>query len=220
MNVFIKAGVLTVIILVIGIQIGIWIESSKIEEIKSSLEKTDILFNDARLQSIYYQSFPTGSSDFCDSALAANLKYNDMIYQKGMEIENYEKTVKFTPSVLADRRKYALLQFQFWMNAMHLKRLCRFDYHVVLHLWKYEANDYDTEMNQKLQSAVLIELKERCGPKLMLSNVPIDLNLTSIEMVAKNYRINETPAVVVDDNIVLQGLQRLDELEYYTNCTG
>ncbi|MBI5061422.1 MAG: hypothetical protein HZB67_03850 [Candidatus Aenigmarchaeota archaeon] len=221
MNVFIKAGLLTVIVLAIGIQIGLWIESNKIAEIKSSLETTDLLFNDARMQSIYYQMFSVPNDTvFCNAALAANLKYNDMIYQRGLEIERYEASGKFTPQTLLDRKKYALLQFQFWMNAMQIKKKCGFNYHVVLHLWKYSSEDYNTNLDQKLQSAVLLELKEKCGPKLMLSNAPIDLNLTTIEMLADNYNISNTPAIVIDDDTILQGFQDLGRLSYYINCTA
>jgi len=221
MNIFIKAGVLTLIVLLVGVQIGMWIESSKLEDIRSSLDKTDVLFNDARLQSIYYQSLQNNNnSNFCNSALEANLKYNDMIYRKGIEIENYEMSGKFTPNILLDREKYALLQFQFWMNAMQLKKICGFDYHVLLHLWKYDAGDYNTEVQQKLQSAVLIELKEKCGPKIMLSNTPIDFNLTSVELVVANYNITETPSVLIDGNITLKGFRNLEQLSYYINCTG
>ena len=216
-SIFIKAFVLTLIILFIGIMLGFWIESSRVEEIRSILIETEILFNDARLQSLYYTDF-SNTTEFCESALKSNLEYNSRIYQEGLKIERYEVANKLSPELLLERKRYALLQFQFWMNAVKLKSLCNFDYDVLLHLWKYQVSDYDTDLKNKLESAVILELKEKCGNKLMLSPIPIDLNLTSVDIAVRNYNITKTPAIIINNKIILQGFYTLEQLEGYVNC--
>jgi len=219
-SVFWKAGILTVVIFLIGIQIGMWIDSARIEEVKYVITSTDMLFNDARLQAQYYEFYSNKStSDFCEKAVDSNLKYNDKIYKEGRGLEQYEAANKLGPGLAMERNQYALLQLQFWMNSMKIKNMCNSTYDVVLHLWRYDTKNFsDVEIPQKLQSAVLLDLKEKCGNKIMLSNFPIDLNQTSVDLIVKNFNITKVPAIVINDNIVLQGLQTTEDLQKYITC--
>lgn len=215
-NVFFRAVVLTTIIFFIGIQIGVWIDSSRVEEIRDMLTNTEIQFNDARLQSSYYEFF---GMDSCQNAIDANLEYNDRIYKEGLKIELYEAANKFSSNLYLERKKYALAQFQFWLNSVKIKDTCNADYTVLLHLWKYDTKDSpEVEIPQKVQSAVLLDLKEKCGKKLMLSPIPIDLNLTSVDLMRKNYNITKMPAMIINKGIVLQGLHDLSDIEKYVEC--
>lgn len=218
-DVFWKAAALTAIVFIAGIQFGVWLDEGRLREIEQTLTESDLLFNDIRLQTLFYDSFLSKSSEFCTIAEAANLAYNNRIYQEGLRIERYELANRFTPGMLQDRRRYALQQLQFWTNALKIKDMCGSDYSTILHLWQYDTkNVSEIELPQKLQSATLLELKERCGPRLMLSNAPIDLNLTSVDFIVSNYNISKMPALIIDEATVLQGFTNITELQAYIDC--
>lgn len=215
---FWKSAVLTFIVLVLGIQLGIWLDSGRLDEIKKTLTETEIEFSDARLQAFYLDNFMKENGQFCDSAFRANLAFNQKIYDQGKQLERYELVNRFG-AYTPERQRYALLQLQFWMNALRIKELCRSDYTTVLYIYRLDTvNATEVELPQKLQSAALLELKEKCGPALMLSPVPLDMGLSSIDLVVRQYAINETPALIINDNIVLKGLTGLDELEKLVKC--
>ena len=89
----------------------------------------------------------------------------------------------------------------------------------MLHLFSIDTkNSSQVELPQKLQSAVNLELKEKCGSNLMLSPIPIDLNLTSIDMIIETYGVQKTPSLVINDDVVIQGFTNLTELEKYVKC--
>jgi len=218
-DMFWKAALLTIVILIIGIAIGIWIDSGRSEEIKSTLTENEILLNDVRLQSLYYEGLLKESPELCSIAFNANLDYNYRIYQEGLKLERYEQHNKFSSSLMLERRRYTLQQMQFWLNANKIKELCNFNYTTLLHLYLYDTgNNSDVEMPQKLQSAVLLDLKERCGTRLMLSPMAIDMNLTAVNMVVEAYNISKTPAMIINSNVVLQGFSNLTKLEEYIKC--
>lgn len=218
-EVFWKAAVLTIVILIIGIIIGIWIDSGRAEEIKTDLTENDLIFNDVRLQTLYHENFLPNNKELCDIAFESNLEYNNKIYQQGLRLEQYEQQNKFSESLYLERKRYALQQMQFWINAVKIKEVCDAEYTTILHLFLADTgNNSDVEIPQKLQSATMLDLKEKCGTNLMLSPVPIDLNLTSIKMIAKTYGINQTPALVINKDIVIEGFANLTELEQYVNC--
>jgi len=218
-DVFWKAAVLTIVILIVGIEIGVWMESGRIEEIRNVLSETEIMFSDARLQTIYYDKFFRPDESSCKNAIESNLKFNQDIYQEGLNIEKAETVNRFTPFILSEKRRYGLLQFQFWLNALTIKEKCNTNYTTLLYVYTYDIKDNASlELNQKLQSAILLDLKEKCGNMVMLSPIPRDINLTSVDLLVKNLGIRQTPAIVIGNNVTLQGLVRLEELERYVIC--
>jgi hypothetical protein len=69
-----------------------------------------------------------------------------------------------------------------------------------------------------VQSAVLLDVKEKCGTDAMLIPLPIDLNITTIDVLKENYKIKKTPAILINENILLEGLQRESDLQKYLSC--
>jgi len=105
------------------------------------------------------------------------------------------------------------------MNALILKEQCNTNYTTVLYLYTYNTEDNkQLEIDQKLQSAILLDMKEKCGNEVMLSPIPMDVNLTTVDMIMNNFGIEKTPAVILNKNITLQGLKTLDDLEAYVEC--
>lgn len=218
-DVFWKAAVLTAVIFAVGIFMGIWLDQGKLQEMGSMITESEILGSDVRLQTMVYASKALPPESFCDAAVAANLAYNDRIYTDGRRLEEFENVNKFAPSLVLERKRYALQQLMFWLNSLQLKDDCGPDYDVLLHLWVYDTEGDDALRNeQKLQSAVLLDLKEECGPGLMLSNAPVDLDIISVDMIVDAYSITEFPALVINNGTVLQGLQDKAEIEKYVNC--
>jgi hypothetical protein len=215
---FIIAGVLTALVFFAGIAVGVWLDASRLEDVRSVLEDINDRWNDARMQSLYYQTFE-GTGNFCAAALKSNLEFNQNIYEEGLKIDRYEKVNKFTPSLILEKRKYALLQLQFWMNSVQLRRSCGFNYTTLVYL--YSTNE-TYGIDQKLQSAVLLDAKEKCGDDLMLIPLPADLGdgftVQTIELLKTSHDVTKYPTVIVNETVVLQGLSSEQSLRPYISC--
>lgn len=215
MNVYLKAVVPTVFLLLIGIMIGIWIDNYRLASARKAVSESEIDWNDAQLLHIYLGNL---GKDDCELAFNQNLEYNNKIYEKGMEIEKVMKANVFTPEVKQEWKRYVLLQTQFWFNSIELKERCDLQYQNVVHLYRLENLPQEEFINNKVQSSVLLELKERCGNKIMLIPLTTDLDLVSVETIVKQYNIEQFPAVIVDEKYVFQGLTSLEELMKVVNC--
>jgi hypothetical protein len=214
---FWKAGILAALTFTAGLLVGVWLEGQRIEDIKAGLSEADLLFNDVRLQSFYHESFPTDEM-FCEAAIAANLIYNERIYNDGKLLEAAEAAGKFsTEELLLQRKRYALQQLQFWLTTLQLKERCNANYTVLLHFWTYNLTDPSRRVEEQLQAAALLQLKEQCGPALMLSNVPVDLGLISVAALVNGNNITRTPAIMIDRTVLL-GVQNLEKLGKYVSC--
>lgn len=214
MNIYAKAVIPTLLLFLIGMMFGIWLDNFRVTTAKKGISESEIDWNDAQLFNAYFRSIGVG---LCNSALEQNLAYNEKIYEHGLQVEKVLKNNVFTPEVLQEWKKYNLLQVQFWLNSVELKKECVFDYHTVVHLDRLHPKSTVEEVGSRIQIQILLDLKNKCGNKIMLIPLDADLNLISIDAIVNQYSIQQFPAIVVDENIVLQGFS-LENLSNVIKC--
>ncbi|MEM7821633.1 MAG: hypothetical protein QXX38_02375 [Candidatus Aenigmatarchaeota archaeon] len=209
-DVFLKAGILTLIVFLVGMFFGIWLDQLRIEELRWKLEEIFIAWEDSKLQNIYYQTFKLQN---CELAIKQNLEFSDKVYYGlGKMIEEYERVNKFYPELMIEKKKYVLLKLQFWFNSVYLKEKCNASYVNVVYFYSQFA-DLVTKENQKVQSLVLAQIKEEYGNKILLIPLPLDMNITSIEAIANSFNITTSPTILIDEKIKLEGLQKKEDLK-------
>lgn len=212
---FAQAALFSMLILLLGIMIGIWIDNYRLSSIREALSNADVDSNDATLLGIYLQTF---GEDYCSVALEQNLAYNEKIYSEGRKIESKIESNVFTPEVQQEWRRYTLLQTQFWLNSVDLKEKCGFDYHTVVHLFRQKSDSTLENIDNKVQSGILLDLKERCGRQMMLIPITANMNLTVVDAVKNRFNITQYPAVIVDESFVFEGLTSKDTLSGLLKC--
>lgn len=215
MNIYTKSLVSTIFIFLIGIMIGVLIDNVRVSEIKKGLSESEIIWEDTRLLNIYIGRL---GGDECEAAFEENLAYNDRIYRYGSKIEKEIEATTFTPETEQEWRKYVLLQFQFWLNSIELKEKCNFDYSNVVHIAKKKDLTSEETIENKLQSAILLDLKERCGRDIMLIPLTADVDLESINLVLRQHSITKFPVVIIDEEHIFQGLTPAEEFEKHIKC--
>jgi hypothetical protein len=213
-NTFFKAALLTTVVFLIGIFVGVWLDTLRLEDVQTALEEINDRWYDARMQSLYFQTFEK-TPGFCNAAIDANLEFNEKIYEEGLKIERYEEVNKFTPSLLNEKKRYALLQLQFWMNSIQLRDSCNTNYTTLVYFY---SNDEKLTIDQNLQSAVLMDIKSKCGTQLMLIPLPADLDIETIGMITSHFGVDKFPAVLINETITLKGLQSEKDLSTFIPC--
>src|SRR3989344_5535283 len=139
-SVFLKAFLMTLVIFLIGLGAGFWLDNVRASSIEQQLLETELNFNDARLQSLLYKDLDAVA---CQNALKANLDFNDKIYSQGAELQKLEDVNRFAPNILQEKKRYALLQLHFYLNALELKDKCNFTYTTAVYF--YAHNDESLE---------------------------------------------------------------------------
>ncbi|MBI2084014.1 MAG: hypothetical protein HYT70_00115 [Candidatus Aenigmarchaeota archaeon] len=214
-RIFAQAALFSLLILLLGIMIGIWIDNYRLSSIRESLSSADVNSDDARLLGVYLQRF---GESYCNVALEKNLEYNDKIYSEGRDIERKIESNVFTPEVQQEWRRYSLLQTQFWLNSVDLKERCSFNYSTVVYLSRQNSDSTLEEIDSKVQSGILLDLKERCGRQMMLIPITADVNLTVVDAIKGQFNITQYPAVIVDESFVFEGLVSEDTLNELLKC--
>lgn len=215
MNIFRRSFVLTLFIFLIGVMVGLLVDSLRVSEIKKSLGESEIVWEDTRLLNIYIGKL---GGEHCKAAFEENLAYNDRIYKYGKEIEEKIEATTFTFEAEQEWRRYVLLQFQFWLNSIELKEKCNFDYSNVVHLSRRKDLTNGEKIENRLQSAVLLNIKEKCGRNMMLIPLTVDADLEAVNLVLRHYNITRFPAIIIDEEYIFQGLAQEENLEKYISC--
>ncbi len=215
MSIHMRALAFAVITFLAGIGIGMLIEEQRMREIRETMLELEALYNDARLLAkLLGEEF---NASFCDEMLKWNLEYNARIYEFGVRLDEYEKANRFTPELEGQKTLYNLLQFQFLLNSIELKRKCNFTYKNVVHLYRRRGISLKEEVDTKTMASILWDLKMRCGNKIMLIPLQADANLTSINAFLEKYQIRTYPATIIDDKAI-EGLVSLSELIEICGC--
>jgi len=212
-NIFLKAGILTVVTLLIGVYVGVQLESSRVSEVGQRITEIDNLWNDARLLQSYLKSSSNLTYD-CSYLLNQNLLIGDKIYGEGLKIEAYEAANSLTSSLLLEKKRYALLDLQFWLNSIDLKKICNANYSTLIYFY----SQYNKTSEQNFQDRTLFDFKQKCGPKVIYITFPADLNISTIDVIKDIYNITKIPAILINESLVLYSPQTIDDLENYLKC--
>jgi len=210
---FWKALILTFVLFLLGVLLGIFIESTRIDNLEEKYENIEFQLLDSKLRTIFYQMI---DEDFCDFAIDDNLKFSDMIYEEGRRIEIYDQFNKFGKDRLdREKKKYAFLKVEFWLNSLILKEKCNADYIHVLYFYEEDPSSSTINQEQKVQSNILMNLKEEYGADIVLIPLPTDFDIAIIGALIEINDIQRTPTILIEKSIKLEGIHTLEEIESF-----
>ncbi len=210
-DVFWKAGILSLIVFVLGVLLGSFLDNYRVSQIEDEFKRVEIQWADAKVQSTYYQLMDPA---LCDAAIKENLNFADKIYKEGIKLEEYEAANKIADKMVFDKQRYALLKVDFWINSIVLKEKCKADY-VNLVYFYLDKPSFNQKVKQDTQSGILEDLKEEYGAGLMLIPLPVDLDISMVNIMKDAYNITEVPTILINEKTKLEGVTKLSDLKKY-----
>ncbi|MBT6995378.1 hypothetical protein HN865_03490 [Candidatus Woesearchaeota archaeon] len=205
-----KALVLTVILFLVGVSLGVFIESYRSNSIKDQYEELEFELLDSKLRTNFYQLM---GEDFCDIAVEDNLAFSDRIYEEGKKIEVYAKFNRLGDKLIEEKKKYTLLKTEFWLNSILLRDKCNEDYETVVYFYLDDPQEDNIKQSQNVQSRILGDLKEKYGSEIMLIPLPTDLDVSVVNAFVELNDITMFPTILINEEIKLEGLHNLEDIE-------
>jgi len=218
-NIFWRAAVLTIVVFSLGVLLGYTLESGRISEIENEYKQLELERLDITLQTLYYNTMPHLTEEFCSVAIDENLVFADRIYQEGLKLEKYEEANKLTDELIQSKKRYILFKTQFWINSMNLKDRCDADYVNLIYFYKQEPS-MTLKAEQNVMGAVLGEIKEEYGSELMLIPLITDFDISAINIAIKQYNITEFPAILINEEIKMEGMQSKEKIIEMINLSN
>tara|TARA_Y100000034_G_C6856979_1_gene389590 strand:- start:132 stop:800 length:669 start_codon:yes stop_codon:yes gene_type:complete len=208
-DVFWKAAIFTLIVFLLGVSLGYFMEGNRIKNIRDEYKQVEVEWADAKLLNSYFQTL---NPFLCDASVKENLEFADRVYEEGLKLEKYEKSNKLNGRLLVDKQRYALLKVEFWLNSILIKNKCSVKYVNLIYFYKDNA-DGKERVEQETQSVILKELKDKYGSNLMLIPLPLDLNISMINVMKNAHGISKSPSLLINEKIKLEGVYSLEKLD-------
>jgi len=212
-RIFLYALLLTLLVFNLGIFMGYMLESSRINQVNH-------LYLDAEME-LLDQTIQKDSLDLldldCDLLVKENIKFADKIFEEALLIQKYEEANRISSEIISQHKRFDLLRTLFWMNSIKIKQKCSSDYHNVVYFYKYHNPSIEQDSKQKVFSNLLGQLKEKEGSKIMLIPIAADNDISSINLLLKNYDVHELPMILIDESIKITEVESVQELEKFLN---
>lgn len=210
--VFWQAFLFSVLIFGIGLLFGVFLEQSRISYVNTLFASSEISLLDVSAQSALLD----GKFIPCEDASKAILDLADRVFSEAQLLEKYGRANKINDELKLAHRRYDLLRTILWIQTINLQDRCILPNRVV-YLYKYETDDIELKAKQVVWSRILLDLKEKNGGRIVLIPIAVDTNVSSLNILLRYYYINKFPAVIVNEEIVLDELTDVEKLESYLN---
>jgi len=209
-RVFWEALLLTLIIFILGMLIGSGFERGKLDEVEQSYTQSEILFMD-----LFALNERIDSDHSCEILIDSNMQLADNIYKEAFVLEKYEDAGKITEGLKLAHRKYDMLRTYLWMNTIDIFDKCKGEFHTVVYLYEYNAEDLAVKATQTVWSRVLFNLKQEEGSNIVLIPLAVDSNLVSLDALLEDFEISRYPVVIIDQEYVLEEVNSVEDLKKY-----
>lgn len=206
--VFLNALILAVFIFALGLVLGFWIESSRLDKINSIYTETELNLLDIRVMPELL------SNNFsCQQAIQANIDFGDRIYEDAKLLQDYEDVERISSDIKIQHYKYDLMRALFLSNSLKIKKQCSASFHTIVYFYQYNSPSLEVKSKQQVFSNILGELKQRQGDNVMLIPIAGDIPFSSINMIVSQYDITQLPTILIDEKTKITEVEKVDDIE-------
>ena len=210
-NAFWEAFFLAALVFIFGLFMGVAYENSKLDTINEYYALSEISLMDGFAMS----NFIDLDFNNCQELVDFNLEFADRIYYEALSLNKYEDAGKITDSLKLAHKKYDVLRTFLWINNMKVLDKCEGNLSTVVYLYEYEEKDLNKKAINNVWSKILGDLKEKKGGDILLISLAVDSDLASLNAVLKQFEISQYPAVVINNEYVIEELLSIEEFEEY-----
>lgn len=206
-HVFWEALAITVTIFIAGLFLGMTIETTNSTKISQLYTQSEISLTDATTAIQHLENSQTN----CEEITQFYINLADEIYEEAKQLELYEDSGKITDTMKLIHKKYDLLRTILWASTNQYLTECS-DYQIIVYLYSYNTEDLETKALQNVWSKILTELKETRKDTILIP-IATDQNLTSLEVILEKYQIEQTPAIIINNDKILYEIENITTLK-------
>jgi hypothetical protein len=200
-HVFWEALIVTIVVFLVGLFLGMLIETSNSNKISNLFLQSEISLSDASATSRLIEN----ENLDCELIKESNIKVANRIYEEAKLLELYEDSGKLTDSMKLLHKKYDLLRALLWVSNQKSLDRCE-NYNLIVYLYDYNTEDTGKKAVQNVWSKILLDVKTQSYDILLLP-IAANQNLTTIEYLMGEYEIEQLPALVINNDHVLYELE-------------
>jgi len=204
-NVLWEALIVTIVIFLIGIFLGMLIETGNSNKISNLYARSEISLADGTATLQLFEDYNLS----CETIIQSNIAFANKVYDEAKLLEEYDASGKLSDSIKLLHKKYDLLRTMLWINNQNFIKICD-NYNLVVYLYEYETEDTNKKATQKVFSKILLDIKME-NENMILIPIAADQEIISLNLLIEEYDIKQFPAVVINNEKILYNLDDLRE---------
>ena len=204
-----KALLLTLIVFVIGFAIGYTIENNRTTSVEIALLNSEISLADEQIKLSTIQQLNLT----CNESKDSTFEFADRIYQEALKLEEYDSSGKLMNTLTTFHRRYDLLRALLWTEGSKIRQQCPNQFHTIAYFYDYKTENLKKDAQQKMLDRLLLDFKYNYPDQVLLIPIAANLDIESVNLVMKKYDIQECPALVIDETLVIKEAPTFDELK-------
>jgi hypothetical protein len=210
-NLYLKAALLTVAITMVGFFFIFQLDASRASELRSSVDELALQSETERLLFLYTQTLNGSGSELCAYLSKSAQQREDKAFALSQKIQYYEKGNLLNSDYDRIRNQYYLANAGLYLNLLAAKKYCgSAPYTTVVFFYRISPDCPEC----RAQGGVLDELRKK-EPTLRVFAFPLDTDNPVVLAFAERHGITSAPTLIVDDSVVLRGLQNEEEIGAY-----
>jgi len=209
-NRYFIAAVITILIFLLGMALGALIDGKRADALLQETKQLEIDYKSLQLQSMLLANLKqnVNTCALIKTALDSSVQ---TLHESLDRIQKYQQDTTINKDDYAMiARRYVQDNIQYWQFAKQAKEQC--DMNIVPILYFFSTNYCSTCPDQ---GVVLTYFKMIFGESLLV--FPIDVDLAEQELLIRlleaNYNINQTPSIVIEDDVFIGGITQKEELQ-------
>lgn len=203
------ALVFTLIVFFCGMFLGVVLENRDANDLRLLAMNSEVSLLDEQLRGIAIQNFNVD----CKSSEKNLFEFADRIYLEAERLEDYDSSFKFNEDLKVLHRKYDVLRFLLWNQAIELKSKCSSDFNIVIYFYEYDSDNVVLESKQKFYSEILLDLKNVEPDKILLIPISANSDLSSLNLAMQTRGVDEIPAVLVNEDLIITEISSFEDLK-------
>jgi len=202
-NTYLKAGLITAALTLLGFFFISQIDAMRANEIRNGVDDMAFQSDTERMLSMYAQVMENSSDKLCEYAASSEEIRASQAYSLLEKINYYEKGNVVNSDYERIKNRYYLSNALLYLNMRAQEKYCGdIPYTTMLFFYRVKTDCPEC----RAQGGVLDSLRAK-HPELRVFAFPSDSGLEFIDAFIKRHGISKTPTLVINDAIVLEGLQ-------------
>lgn len=209
-KIYLKAALLTLLVFSIGIGIGIYLDSLRLNFFSNKLEEFQIDYSNLLLEELFFKSFDFDEKRICEIYIEKTNKLAEEAGKLGSYIESFKETTKLRAGEFEIlKQKYFLTNLHLWLHMRNLREKCNYNVTTILFFYTSLGRCEDCIA----QGAILSRIKKRNPEKYMIFAVDVDSNLGIISTLLQYFKVVKTPTMIINEVVKLEGFYSEEELK-------
>jgi hypothetical protein len=208
---FWQSLIICILVFAVGIYLGYAFEANRSSKIVDLYQQSELELMDIQIQNNILSMKDFSCSSYSDEII----NFADRVYNESKILDRFETANEFTTDIELQHKKYDLLRTLLWTQAIEMKKKCNSSVDIVLYFYEYASDDLDLKSQQNIFSKKLSEVKQEVGNSIILVPMAGNLNLTSIDIIKRNYNITILPTILINDKIKIDNIDNLAKLSDY-----